>query len=126
MNPIQAFFIQTGERFRELSQGQKVAAMVLLTVTIGSIIAMSFWIKTPDLQLLYANLSEQDASAIVDNLKTQNIPYELSNQGRTIRVPANQVHEVRLKTVFNIGRSRIIGAKHIVKIADECKAINKL
>ena len=71
--------------------------MVLLTVTIGSIIAMSFWIKTPDLQLLYANLSEQDAAAIVDNLKTQKIPYELSNQGKTIRVPANQVHEIRLK-----------------------------
>ena len=35
MNPIQAFFVQMGERFRELSQGQKVAAMVLLTVTIG-------------------------------------------------------------------------------------------
>ena len=97
MNPIQAFFIQTGERFRELSQGQKVAAMVLSTVTIGSIFAMLFWIKSPDLQLLYANLSEQDASAIVDNLKTQKIPYELSNQGKTIRVPANQVHEVRLK-----------------------------
>ena len=97
MNPIQAFFVQIGERFRELSQGQKVAAMVLLTVTIGSIIAMLFWIRTPDFQLLYANLDEQDASAIVDNLKTQKIPYELSNQGRTIRVPANQVHEIRLQ-----------------------------
>lgn len=97
MNQIQEFFGQLGERFRVLTQGQKVAAMVLLTVTIGSIIAMSFWIKTPDLQLLYANLNEQDASTIVDKLKNQKIPYELSNQGRTIRVPANQVHEIRLK-----------------------------
>ena len=97
MNPIQAFLSQVSDRFVALSQGQKVAAVVLATVTIGSILAMSFWIKTPDLQLLYANLSEQDASAIVDNLKSQNIPYELSNQGKTIRVPANQVHEIRLK-----------------------------
>jgi flagellar M-ring protein FliF len=97
MNQIQIFFSQLSERFGTLSQGQKVAALVLTTVTIGSILAMSFWVKTPDLQLLYANLSEKDASAIVDNLKTQNIPYELSNQGKTIRVPANQVHEVRLK-----------------------------
>ena len=97
MNPIQTFFSQLSERFATLSQGQKVAALVLATVTIGSILAMSFWIKTPDLQLLYANLSEQDASAIVDNLKSQKIPYELSNQGKTIRVPANQVHEIRLK-----------------------------
>ena len=97
MNLIQTFFSQLSERFATLSQGQKVAALVLATVTIGSILAMSFWIKTPDLQLLYANLSEQDASAIVDNLKSQKIPYELSNQGKTIRVPANQVHEIRLK-----------------------------
>ncbi|MBT6295038.1 MAG: flagellar M-ring protein FliF [Nitrospina sp.] len=97
MNPIQTIFSQLNERFGTLSQGQKLAALVLTTVTIGSILAMSFWIKTPDLQLLYANLSEQDASAIVDNLKSQKIPYELSNQGKTIRVPANQVHEVRLQ-----------------------------
>jgi len=97
MNQLQIFFSQLSERFVALSQGQKVAALVLTTVTIGSVLAMSFWVKTPDLQLLYANLSEKDASAIVDNLKTQNIPYELSNQGKTIRVPSNQVHEVRLK-----------------------------
>ena len=97
MNPILTFFSQLSERFGDLSQGQKVASIVLATVTIGSVLAMSFWIKTPDLQLLYANLSEKDAAAIVDNLSTQKIPYELSNQGKTIRVPANQVHEIRLK-----------------------------
>ena len=57
MNPIQTFFSQLSERFATLSQGQKIAALVLATVTIGSILAMSFWMKTPDLQLLYANLS---------------------------------------------------------------------
>ena len=97
MNPIQTIFSQLSERFTSLSQGQKVAALVLATVIIGSILSMSFWIKTPDLQLLYANLSEKDAAAIVDNLKSQKIPYELSNQGKTIRVPSNQVHEIRLK-----------------------------
>ena len=68
MNPIQTIFSQLSERFTSLSQGQKVAALVLATVIIGSILSMSFWIKTPDLQLLYANLSEKDAAAIVDNL----------------------------------------------------------
>ena len=34
--------------------------------------------------------------------------------------------EIRSKTVFNIGKSAIVGGKHIAKIADECKAINKL
>ena len=37
-----------------------------------------------------------------------------------------QIMEIRSKTVFNIGKSAIVGGKHIAKIADECKAINKL
>ena len=58
---------------------------------------MSLWLKTPDYQLLYANLSTEDAGAIVDKLKSQKIPFELSNQGRTIRVASDQLHEVRLQ-----------------------------
>ncbi len=34
--------------------------------------------------------------------------------------------EARSKTVFNIGKSAIVGAKHITKIAEESKANNKL
>ena len=36
-----------------------------------------------------------------------------------------QIRQVRSKTVFNIGESAVVGAKHIAKIADESKAINK-
>ena len=39
---------------------------------------------------------------------------------------SKQIIEIRSKTVFNIGKSAIVGGKHIAKIADECKAINKL
>ena len=36
-----------------------------------------------------------------------------------------QITQVRSETVFNIGRSAVVGAKHIAKIADESKAMNK-
>jgi len=55
------------------------------------------WLKTPDYQLLYANLSSEDAGAIVDKLKSQKIPFELSNQGKTIRIASDMLHEVRLQ-----------------------------
>jgi len=54
------------------------------------------------------------------------LPKKINSLFENLEKFRKRIHEVRLKTVFNIGRSRIIGAKHIVKIADECKAINKL
>ncbi|PIQ97927.1 MAG: flagellar M-ring protein FliF [Nitrospinae bacterium CG11_big_fil_rev_8_21_14_0_20_56_8] len=96
MDNLSEFFRNLVDRFNELSQGKKVTALVLIAVAIGSLFAMSLWLRAPDFQLLYANLSEQDAAAIVDKLKTEKIPYELSNQGHTVRVPADKVHETRL------------------------------
>ncbi|MZH40284.1 MAG: flagellar M-ring protein FliF [Nitrospinae bacterium] len=91
------FLRQFGERFNELSQGKKVAALSLVALALASLLVMSFWLKSPDFQLLYANLSQEDAGAIVDKLKNQKIPFELSNGGRTIRVASDKLHEVRLE-----------------------------
>ena len=91
------FLRQFGERFNELSQGKKVAALTLVALALASLLVMSFWLKTPDYQLLYANLSQEDAGAIVDKLKNEKVPFELSNQGRTIRIASDQLHEVRLQ-----------------------------
>ncbi|CCQ90550.1 putative Flagellar M-ring protein [Nitrospina gracilis 3/211] len=96
MEAFLEFLTNLGRRFNELPAVQKVAALGLLAGMGAAVVAMLFWAQAPDYQLLYANLSEKDAAAVVEELKTQNIPYELSNQGRNIRIPSNRVHEVRL------------------------------
>lgn len=45
---------------------------------------------------LYGDLDPEAAAAVVDQLETQGIPYELGNGGRVVTVPADQVHKVRL------------------------------
>ena len=65
MDNFQDFLRNLGERFNELSQGQKVAALSLVALALGSLFVMSLWLKSPDFQLLYANLSQQDAATIV-------------------------------------------------------------
>ncbi len=97
MEQIAAIFRNLSERFQELSQGKKAAALALIAAALASVAVMSLWLQAPDFQLLYANLSEQDASKIVEELKGQKIPYELGNNGRNIRIPSNKVYEVRLQ-----------------------------
>ena len=88
---------QMGGRLGELAPAKRAAVLSLVAVGIGSLFVMSLWMQAPDFQLLYANLSQEDAGSIVERLKTQKVPYELSNEGRTIRVPADKVYEVRLQ-----------------------------
>ena len=97
MDNFQDFLGQLGERFNQLSQGKKVAALSLVALALASLLVMSLWLKAPDYQLLYANLSQDDAGAIVEKLKNQKIPYEVSNGGRTIRVASDMIHETRLQ-----------------------------
>ena len=70
------FLRQFGERFNELSQGKKIGALSLVALALASLLVMSLWLKTPDYQLLYANLSTEDAGAIVDKQKSKKIPYQ--------------------------------------------------
>jgi len=97
MDNFQDFLRQLGERFNQLSQGKKVAALSLVTLALASLVVMSLWLKSPDYQLLYANLSNEDAGAVVEKLKSQKVPYEITNNGRTIRVASDMIHEVRLQ-----------------------------
>ncbi|MFQ5449537.1 MAG: flagellar basal-body MS-ring/collar protein FliF [Nitrospinaceae bacterium] len=91
------FIKQLVVRFGELSQARKVGVLVLAAAAIGSLFAMSLWLQEPDFQLLYAKLPPQDAAKIVEQLKSKKIPYELSEGGQTIRVPAGKLHEIRLQ-----------------------------
>ena len=96
MEQIIEFFKNITNRFEGLTQGQKVASIVLTGIAIASVVVMTFWAQAPDMRLLYANLPEEDAAAIVEELATKQIPYELSAMGKTIHVPADRVHETRL------------------------------
>ncbi|MDH7576767.1 MAG: flagellar basal-body MS-ring/collar protein FliF [Bacillota bacterium] len=50
----------------------------------------------PDFVPLYTNLDPQDAAAVTEYLKEKKIPYQLSNEGSTILVPASQKYQLRL------------------------------
>lgn len=97
MEKLIAFTKQLTDRFIALPQGQKIAILALVAAGFASLFAMSLWVQAPDYQLLYSKLTPQDAAQIVERLKSEKIPYELSQGGQTIRVPAKEMHEIRLK-----------------------------
>lgn len=73
--------------------------LALVAVTCISIAIFAFIIlqaRTANFQLLYANLSPEDAGPVVSWLKGQRIDYKLKNNGKNIWIPAEQLYETRL------------------------------
>jgi flagellar M-ring protein FliF len=75
---------------------RKIALAVVTALTLGLFALIIVQARTADYQMLYGNLAETDAAAVVDWLKGQNVPYQLANNGRTVLIPAKNVHETRL------------------------------
>ncbi|MCC6301890.1 MAG: flagellar M-ring protein FliF [Gammaproteobacteria bacterium] len=65
------------------------------SVAIG--VAVVLWSQKPSYRMLYSGLAEQDSAAVTQSLQKSGIPYELADGAGTVMVPADQVHEARLK-----------------------------
>ncbi|MGA1847105.1 flagellar basal-body MS-ring/collar protein FliF [Deferribacter abyssi] len=93
---LKDFIIQFKNVFNKLSLVQKISIISAAVAVFLSIVVLIIWANKPVYKTLYANLSTDDASRIVEILKGKKIPYELKNSGKTILVPEKQVYEIRL------------------------------
>lgn len=79
------------ERRRQI--GLIVGAVALLALLLG----VFFMSRQADWRVLYANLSDKDGGAIIAQLTQMNVPYKHAEGGQAILVPADRVHDVRLR-----------------------------
>lgn len=93
MAPI---FDQVKSVWQRLRMPQRLAIIGAVVVASGIVITLIATTSSPTMHVLFSDLDPKDAAAIVEKLKEQNIPYELSDGGTTIRVPQSQVYELRL------------------------------
>ncbi len=80
-----------------MDKAQKIklglGAMGLLLIAI----ALVFMGQQPDWKVLYNNLGDKDGGAIIAQLTTMNVPYKYTEGGGAIMVPADKVHDTRLR-----------------------------
>nr|MBN2276248.1 flagellar M-ring protein FliF [candidate division Zixibacteria bacterium] len=96
MEYFKQLFRNISEFIRAMSPSQ---AIMLIGITAGIVvgaIAMTGWIGSVNYATLYTNLDPSEAGEITNYLNEQNIPFELSDGGRTIAVPSGDVYRLRI------------------------------
>lgn len=85
------------ELLRRFSISQRFVILVALAGAVSVLVAVALWTQQPDMQVLFAKLSPEDATSITGKLHEMKVPYEVGAGGTTILVPRAQVHDLRLK-----------------------------
>ena len=82
-------------QIQRLTLQKKAVLLVVLALIVTAGMLLVTWLQKADQQLLYSNLSEEDAGAIAQKLTEMKVPYTTTAGG--LMVPADRVYELRLQ-----------------------------
>lgn len=93
---LKRYFEQAKSYWVALTRAQQL----LILAVGGSVVLTLFfswiWFGRTDYATLFSNLNQEDAGAIVEQLKREKVPYRLEG-GNQVLVPSRQVYDLRLK-----------------------------
>ena len=85
------------QRLAGLDRGQRLRLVLGLVLFVAVAITGLVMGRQAEWRVLYSNLADKDGGAVISQLSTMNVPYKHSEGGGAILVPADRVHDVRLK-----------------------------
>ncbi len=86
---------QFKDLWNPLGANQKVSLMLAGGLIVLAMVALLVWASQPSMQLLYGNLSPEEAGQIVEKLEQKGEAYETGKNGNSIYVESNKVHRLR-------------------------------
>jgi flagellar M-ring protein FliF len=84
-------------RYAQTPGGRNLLLMIGVAAIAAVMAGVWMWGKKPEYRVLFSNFSDRDGGAIVASLQQMNVPYQFAEGGGAILVPADRVHDARLK-----------------------------
>lgn len=93
-------FAQLMNRLRSMRSAftttQAVTLGAAFVLVVGLVIGSAYWLNAPSYRLLYSEMDAEAASDVVSRLEALGVPYQIGDGGRSVRVPADRLDELRL------------------------------
>lgn len=95
---LNKYSAQLKDYWNNLNKSQKIKVILILVITLVSVSTLMAIVTKPHYVILYSGLSQKDAGAVVEKLKSDfKIPYKLEDGGSTILVPQQYRDEIRME-----------------------------
>jgi len=82
--------------FSNLTALRQLGLLIALAASVAAGVYIVMWSSTPNMTMLYSNLSEKDAGMVMDALQKSSVRYQLGGQS-SILVPSSEVHSIRMR-----------------------------
>ncbi|MDX1532322.1 MAG: flagellar basal-body MS-ring/collar protein FliF, partial [Rhodothermales bacterium] len=92
-----AFLTNLQGFFGRLTPGQRLTLGAVLVGSVAVLGAVAYWANRPDYALLFGRLDAADAAQIVEELREQNVTYDLREGGTAVYVERDAVYDLRLQ-----------------------------
>ena len=99
--------LQFKEFYKNLTPTKRVAAAVASFVVMGATIVMMVMISGKDYQVLFRDLTPEQATTIMGKLREKNIDFRVEDGGATITVPNQLVHTTQMAMAAELGGTKI-------------------
>ena len=85
-----------GALTRSLTPTQLLSLILTFAAVVGLTVGTAYWISTPNYGVLFSVLDPEEAASVVERLEADGVQFKLDPGGRTVRVPATRLDELRL------------------------------
>ncbi|WP_050797475.1 flagellar basal-body MS-ring/collar protein FliF [Hylemonella gracilis] len=85
------------QRFAALERGQKMRLALGVVLVVAVLLGALLMNHKTDWRVLFSGLSDKDGGAIIAQLTQMQVPYQYTEGGGAILVPADKVHDTRLR-----------------------------
>lgn len=83
--------------FREaFSTAQLLSMAGAFVVVVGVIVGAAWWLNEPTYRVLFSELDPESAGRVSERLRSQEVPFQLADGGRTILVPQERIDQLRI------------------------------
>lgn len=76
---------------------RQLLVLIGLAASISMGVTAAFWMQDPGYTVLFSNISDKESSEVINVLSSASIPYQLDDNTGAVKVPAEHVHQARLK-----------------------------
>lgn len=93
---VKSFLARYGELWQDQSRVKKVAwisSLISILIVVGVVTYLTTRVQYG---VLFTDLSDADAGSVAETLKSEDIPYKLGDDGKTILIPQDKVNQTRI------------------------------
>ncbi len=84
-------------KFWQTTNGKRIVIGGAIAGVVAIVAALWLWMSAPEYKVLFSNYTDKDGGAITASLDQMGVKYKFSDSGSAILVPADRIHDLRLK-----------------------------